>query len=107
MKSKQAIILSLVTLSIIFGSCIRKESTLNEIIKDPYLTAQAEIREVINAIIKDAEEVNIEGLKAVHLESEKFSKFGPRKFERQDFTGTNKSEEAFFSSISNYLSRSA
>jgi len=63
---------------------------------------QDQIREVINTIVKDAEEANIEGLKVAHLESEKFSKFGPRKFERQDVASTNKTEEAFFSSISDY-----
>jgi len=52
--------------------------------------------------VKDAQDANIEGLKAAHLTSDKFTKFGPRKFERQDVASTNKSEEAFFSSILNY-----
>ena len=44
---------------------------------------------------------NIEELQTAHLVSEKFTKFGPRKFERQDVGGANASEAAFFSSISN------
>ena len=47
----------------------------------------------------DIESSNIEGLQALHLESERFTKFGPRSFERQDVAGTNASEAAFFSSI--------
>ena len=43
---------------------------------------------------------NIEGLKAAHLVSDKFTKFGPRNFNRQDVASTNESEAAFFTSIS-------
>ena len=53
------------------------------------------------SIKRDIELSNIEGLQAIHLESEKFTKFGPRSFERQDVASTNESEAAFFSSISN------
>ncbi len=45
---------------------------------------------------------NIEGLQAAHLDSEKFTKFGPRSFDRQDVASTNESEAAFFGSISNF-----
>ena len=62
---------------------------------------EAEIREVVMSIKADIELSNIEGLKALHLESDKFTKFGPRKFERQDVASTNASEAAFFSSIAN------
>ena len=34
--------------------------------------------------------------------SEKFTKFGPRKFDRQDVDSTNKSEAAHFGSIGNF-----
>ena len=44
---------------------------------------------------------NIDGLQAIHLDSYKFSKFGPRSFNRQDVASTNESEAAFFGSISN------
>lgn len=64
--------------------------------------AQEEIRTAIDAIIKDAEDANLDGLASSHLNSTKFSKFGPRKFERQDLESTNASEAAFFGSIANY-----
>jgi len=83
-------------------SCLSNRPDQEELIKEPYLSVQKEITEVINSIIKDAEEANIEGLRSAHLESVKFSKFGPRNFNRQDVTCTNESEAAFFGSISNY-----
>lgn len=51
-------------------------------------------------IKQDIETANIAGLQDAHLDSERFSKFGPRRFERQDVEATNQSEAAFFSSIS-------
>jgi ketosteroid isomerase-like protein len=62
--------------------------------------AQNEIRKAVYGIKVDIESANIQGLQEIHLISEKFTKFGPRKFERQDVESTNKSEAAFFSSIS-------
>ena len=102
MKIKHVVFSGVIMMFLFLGACASEESTQVDIIADPYPAAQAEIREVINSIIKDAEEANIEGLKAAHLESEKFSKFGPRNFDRQDILSTNATEEAFFSSISNY-----
>lgn len=84
------------------NSCISNRPDQEELINDPYLSIQEEITEVINSIVKDAEEANIEGLKSAHLESAKFSKFGPRNFNRQDVARTNETEAAFFGSISNY-----
>ena len=102
MKIKHQIIWEVLIVILILSSCGSQKSGQEEIINNPYLSAQAEIREVIHTIVKDAEEANIEGLKSAHLESAKFSKFGPRNFNRQDVKGTNETEEAFFSSISNY-----
>lgn len=62
--------------------------------------AQIEIREAVLGIKADIESANIHELQEIHLISEKFTKFGPRNFERQDVESTNKSEAAFFSSIS-------
>ena len=62
--------------------------------------AQAEIRAVMQSIKSDIESANIEGLQAIHLNSDKFTKFGPRSFDRQDVISTNESEASFFSSIS-------
>ena len=73
-----------------------------DMVSEIYPEAQNELREVINSIIKDSETANLEGLKASHLLSDKFTKFGPRSFERQDVESTNESELAHFGSISNF-----
>jgi len=102
MKITHVVFIGVIMMLLFLSACASEEFTQADIISDQFPAAQAEIREVINSIIKDAEEANIEGLKAAHLESEKFSKFGPRNFDRQDILSTNATEEAFFSSISNY-----
>lgn len=61
--------------------------------------ARAEIRAAVMSIKADIESSNIDGLQALHLEGETFTKFGPRSFDRQDVASTNASEAAFFSSI--------
>lgn len=86
----------------VITSCTSNGSDQEEIINEPYFSEQEQIAEAINAIVKDAEEANMEGLKSAHLESAKFSKFGPRNFERQDVNSTNETEAAFFGSVSNY-----
>lgn len=63
------------------------------------LQAQKELRAAIQSIADDAMSANIEGLQAIHLDSDRFSKFGPRSFTRQDVRSTNESEAAFFSSV--------
>jgi len=78
------------------------EHTERDLINDTFPEAQAEICEVVKSIVKDAETANIDGLKAAHLVSDKFTKFGPRSFDRQDVTSTNNYEEDFFGSISNF-----
>jgi len=93
---------SLILIILIIVSCTNNKYDQDDLINNPYPAAQVQIREVINSIVKDAETKNIEGLKVAHLKSEKFSKFGPRNFGRQDVESTNESEEAFFDSIVNY-----
>ena len=83
-------------------SCTSKREDQEDIINDSFLEAQTELLEVIKSIVEDAETANIEGLKKAHLISDKFTKFGPRNFNRQDVESTNESEAAFFGSISNY-----
>ncbi len=61
--------------------------------------AEFELRAAVEAIANDAMTANIAGLQSIHLDSGKFSKFGPRSFERQDVASTNASEAAFFSSV--------
>lgn len=86
----------------LLSSCTDNEINRKEIIEDQFVTSQLEIKETIYSIIRDAEDANVEGLKSAHLEIAKFSKFGPRNFERQDIKSTNETEEAFFTSISDY-----
>ena len=83
-------------------SCTSETPPQQDLINDPFPEAQAELREVIDSIVKDATTANIEGLQAAHLVSDKFTKFGPRSFERQDVASTNASEAAFFGSISKF-----
>ncbi len=83
-------------------SCTSETPPRQDLINDPFPEAQAELREVIDSIVKDATTANIEGLQAAHLVSDKFTKFGPRSFERQDVASTNASEAAFFGSISKF-----
>lgn len=87
---------------ILLVSCASERSPQQDLINDPFPEVQAEIREVVKSIVKDAEAANIEGLKAAHIVSDKFTKFGPRSFNRQDVASTNNSEAAFFGSISNF-----
>lgn len=82
-------------------SCANRNQTEQDLANDPFPEAQAELREVVESIGKDVMTANIEGLQAIHLQSEKFTKFGPRSFGRQGVTSTNESEADYFSSISN------
>lgn len=62
--------------------------------------AVSELTQAVEAIARDAMNGNIEGLQRAHLVSDRFTKFGPRSFERQDVERANASEAAFFSSVS-------
>jgi ketosteroid isomerase-like protein len=84
-------------LALMLGSC----ATPQDLVNDLYPEAQAELRAAVEAIRRDAMNGDIEGLKAAHLNSEKFTKFGPRTFDRQDVSNANNSEAAFFGSIRN------
>lgn len=81
--------------------CAHAPSPEQASIDDRSPQAQAEIRAVIDSIAADIMTANISGLQDIHLDSDKFTKFGPRQFERQDVAATNASEAVFFSSISN------
>ncbi len=62
--------------------------------------AEKELREVIQKIWVDAVAGDLEALHATHLDSPKFSKFGPRVSTRQDVKSTNETETEHFSLIS-------
>ena len=65
-----------------------------------FLEAEEELRLAVQQIAADIEAGDVVALQSAHLVSDKFTKFGPRTFERQDVDETNTSEAAFFSSIS-------
>ncbi|RLD24064.1 MAG: hypothetical protein DRI54_06575 [Bacteroidetes bacterium] len=100
MKKIYSLLTSLIF--VILVSCTNNMDHQDDLINDSILKSRAEIREVIKSIVKDAETANIEGLENAHLMSEKFSKFGPRSFDRQNVKNTNESEAAFFGSVSNF-----
>ena len=92
----------LIPVLFLITSCSNEKPLQQDLINDPFPEAQAELREVVKSIVKDAMTANVEGLQTAHLVSDKFTKFGPRSFDRQDVASTNESEAAFFSSISNF-----
>ena len=79
--------------------CSTARYELKNLVDNPFYDRQSEIRAAVLSIKSDIESSNIDGLQAVHLESSKFTKFGPRVFERQDVTNTNETEAAFFGAI--------
>jgi ketosteroid isomerase-like protein len=99
MRIKNACTVLVCTVSFLFSGCTVVDQETRDPVADPFIERQAEIREAVLSIKADIEAANIEGLQAMHLDSDKFTKFGPRNFERQDVASTNGSEAAFFSSI--------
>jgi ketosteroid isomerase-like protein len=82
-------------------SCTSSTHLQQDPVNDLFPEAQAELREAVMSIAKDIMAADIEGLQSAHLVSDKFTKFGPRSFDRQAVASTNASEAAFFSSVSN------
>lgn len=101
MRMKNGCILVVHATCLVFAGCSGEKQAMKDPINDPFVNQQSEIREAILSIKRDIESSNIDGLQAIHLESEKYTKFGPRNFERQDVTSANETEAAFFSSITN------
>ena len=83
-------------------SCLNGKTSQQDIVISTFEEEEQELRGVISMIVRDAETANLEGLKNIHLDSDKFTKFGPRNFERQDVDKTNDSELAFFGTASSY-----
>ena len=81
-------------------SCSKESTSNKNSIEDPFTETQAELLAVVEAIRSDIMTANIKALQSIHLDSEKFTKFGPRSFNRQDVKSTNFSEAAFFGSVS-------
>jgi len=100
MNIKHHRLASAIPVLLLLASCATAPHAPEDVVFDSYPEAQAELHAVVESIAADIETTNIQALQSLHLDSEKFSKFGPRSFERQDVTSTNASEAAFFSSIS-------
>ena len=75
---------ALVLSTLLLASC----AATHDLAHYPYPEAQAELREVLNSIIHDAQTANAVGLREGHLISDKFTKFGGRLYERLDFEQT-------------------
>jgi ketosteroid isomerase-like protein len=86
---------------VLLASCTSARHPEKDLSHDPFPGAQAELREVVASIGRDIMTADIEGLHAIHLDSPKFTKFGPRSFDRQDVASTNESETAYVTSVSN------
>lgn len=97
MKEEKILLYSLIPFFLLLVSCADTGKPQVDLINDTFPEAQAELREALNAIVRDNETANTEGLRASHLLSEKFSKFGPRSFERVNVESTNEEEAAHFS----------
>ena len=102
MRKRYGLLTVLAAGVLVLVACTIPGPAPQELNNESFPDAQAELREVVTSIVKDAMAANIEGLQAAHLVSDKFTKFGPRSFDRQDVASTNKSEAAFFGSISNF-----
>ena len=100
MTRKLALIVAACITLLVSVACTAERQDEQRVTHSSVPEAQAEIRAVIQSIKSDIESANIEGLQAIHLDSDKFTKFGPRSFDRQDVASTNESEATFFSSIS-------
>ena len=82
------------------SSCETRQESKRDLVNDNFTDSQAELKVVLKNIYDDAMTANTEGLTTSHLISPKFTKLGPRSFERQTAEQTNDSEASFFSSIS-------
>ena len=100
MKKNIQLIITLCSLLLLMLSCTSRDQPTKDIINDTFPEAQAELHNILQNIYDDAINANIEGLTTAHLNSNKFTKFGPRSFERQTVEQTNIPEASFFSSIS-------
>lgn len=82
MKRVYALFVCAAVLSL--GACSGEQQEAKDLVNDRFAAQELEIREAVLSIKADIESSNIEALQAAHLDSEKFTKFGPRRFERQE-----------------------
>jgi len=92
--------LTFLAVLLLLPSCTGPRAPGPDVVNDPFPEAQAELRAVVESVARDAMTANVNGLQSIHLQSPKFTKFGPRSFHRQDVAATNQEEAAHFTSIS-------
>ena len=68
----------------------------------PFPEAQTEVREALWAMIRDAEGGDVIGSREAHLDSEKFTRFGTRRYERQNLEQCIESETANLNSLEDF-----
>ncbi len=78
------------------------QASSRDIVHDPFPEAKEEVRATMLKIHQDVVTGKVGTLRSHHLNSPKFSKFGPRKHERQTFEETSESEASFFTSITDF-----
>ena len=96
------IFLGIFSVTLVISSCDRIDKSTNASAASiSEVEMEKELRQVVLKVWEDANNSNIPDLRSAHLNSPKFSKFGPRVAERQDVEQTNESETEHFSSIRN------
>ena len=78
------------------------QTSTRDLVHDPFPEAEEEVRATMRKIHQDVVIGNVGALRSHHLNSPKFSKFGPRRHERQTFEETSESEASFFTSITDF-----
>jgi len=92
----------LVSMSIFVGCVSTPTQTWNrDIVHDRFPQAEEEVRAVMRKLSREVVTGNVDAFPTHHLNSPKFSKFGPRRHERQTIEETNVSERDFWASITN------
>ena len=99
MRLRNGLVRALLAAATLLTACAAQQQGKVDLVADPFAGHESEIRAAVMSIRDDIQSSNIEGLQAAHLESDRFTKFGPRSFARQDVVSANESEAAFFSSI--------
>lgn len=90
----------LVSMSIFVGCVSTPTQTGNrDIVHDRFPQAEEEVRATMRKLSHEVVTGNVEAFPTHHLNSPKFSKFGPRKHERQTIEETNVSERSFWASV--------
>ena len=86
----------------ILGSCNKPEKSVN-VIDDLFDAEQAQIRNLIHEIFETAKAKDMDNLDSYHLKGPKFSKFDDGDIpQRQDYEMAKKSEEDFFTNITEF-----